>query len=113
MTEPGQDAMEPPTAVWVDQQPMQAQGFVRPVVMPAQTTSPWIALVCGLACWMVGGPLVAVPAIIFGLMGRREAREGRTANGGSATAGMWLGIVNLVFYGFLILVLLAGFSLWG
>jgi len=54
------------------------------------------ALVCGIASYLFLGWLTAIPAIIFGVKGRRAAREGRTQNGGMATTGLWLGIVNMV-----------------
>ena len=76
-------------------QPSFQYAFVPPAVVQAETQSPVIALVCGLVCWVVG-PLLAVPAVMFGVKGRREAREGRTTKGGMATAGLWLGGVNLV-----------------
>jgi type IV pilus assembly protein PilA len=62
----------------------------------AETKSPLIALVCGILSWCGLWLFTAIPAIIFGVKGRREAREGRTPNGGMATAGLWLGIANVV-----------------
>lgn len=59
--------------------------------------SPVAALVCGILSWVPGfGWFTAVPAIVLGVKGRRAAREGRTPNGGMATTGLWLGIVNMV-----------------
>jgi hypothetical protein len=75
--------------------------------LTVETKSPLIALVCGIVSWLGFGWFAAIPAIIFGVKGRRAAREGRTPNGGMATTGLWLGIANLVIGTFVFLLLLA------
>ena len=74
--------------------------------MPA-AKSPVAALVCGILAWLGFHWFTAIPAIILGVKGRRAAREGRTPNGGMATAGLWLGIVDLVVAPLVLAVLLA------
>jgi type IV pilus assembly protein PilA len=64
--------------------------------LSAESKLPLIALICGIVSWLGLWMFTAIPAIIFGVKGRREAREGRTPNGGMATAGLWLGVTNLV-----------------
>ena len=96
-------------------QPSFQYGFVPPVVQPVATKSAEIALVCGILSWVFFGAITAVPAVIFGVKGRREAREGRTPNGGMATAGLWLGAVNLVIFALFLgfcLILLAYLDSW-
>jgi hypothetical protein len=66
---------------------------VRPMPPPK---SPVAALVFGILSWCGFGWLAAIPAIVLGVKGRRAAREGRTPNGGMATAGIWLGATNMV-----------------
>ena len=61
-----------------------------------ETRSPQIALACGISGYVITSVFGAVLAIIFGIKGRREARAGLTTHGAMATAGLWLGISNLV-----------------
>ena len=63
---------------------------------PPASTAAVIALVCGILLCL--GPFTGVPAIIAGLIGRRAARQApETAGGGAmASAGLLLGILNLV-----------------
>ena len=129
MPELNQGPVEPPEPVWVPQEPVQDQPsaeqgsspppplgpaadtawtdqnvVAQPACTPAETASPWIALVCGVAFWglvfskmtfvlLVPFVLLPVAAIIFGVVGRRQARKGRTSRGWMATTGMLLGII--------------------
>lgn len=68
-------------------------GAGQPDALPL-AKSPVVALVCGLLAWVTFG-LTGPVAIVAGVKGRRAAREGRTPNGGMATAGLWLGIVSV------------------
>jgi hypothetical protein len=59
------------------------------------------ALVLGIlsivTCWLwyVGG-ILAILAIVFGVIGRQRAARGEASNRGSATAGLVTGVVGLV-----------------
>jgi Domain of unknown function (DUF4190) len=64
--------------------------------LPVEDKSPMISLICGIAAWLGLSLFTAIPAIIFGVKGRRAAREGRTRSGGMATAGLCLGITHMV-----------------
>jgi len=75
--------------------------------LSAESQSPLIALICGILSWCGFSWITAIPAIIFGVKGRREAREGRTRKGGMATAGLWLGVTNVVIGTFAFLFILA------
>jgi len=63
---------------------------------PPASTSAVVALVCGILLCL--GPFTGIPAIVAGLLGRKAAREFPQSVGGNgmATAGMVLGIVNLL-----------------
>jgi hypothetical protein len=63
------------------------------------------ALVFGFFSFICLGPLVGIPAIILGVMGRRAVDMGRANNRGIATAGMVLGIVGSVLSGFIIIMM--------
>jgi hypothetical protein len=91
-------------------------GLVPPDVMPAETNWPLMALVCGIFSYAGFGPTLGIPAIIFGVKGRREAREGSGTNQGMATAGLWLGIVNAVatvVAGIYLVLFVGGMLLYG
>ena len=45
--------------------------------------------------WFVG-PVLAILAIVFGVLGRGRARRGEATNRGTATAGVVTGVVSLV-----------------
>ena len=58
------------------------------------------ALVLGilgvLTCWtLVGGILLGLLAVVFGFLGRGRARRGEASNGGSALAGLILGVIAI------------------
>jgi hypothetical protein len=63
---------------------------------PPASTAAVVALVCGILLCL--GPFTGIPAIIAGVLGRRAAREfPHTVGGkGMATAGLMLGILNVV-----------------
>ena len=63
---------------------------------PPASTLAVVALVCGILICL--GPFTAIPAITAGALGRKAAREFPHSVGGSAmaTAGLVLGIVNIV-----------------
>ena len=53
------------------------------------------ALACGALSFIL--PLVlSIPAIVLGVMGRRAVKDGLASNRGTATAGLVLGVVNIV-----------------
>ena len=54
------------------------------------------ALVMGILQFVCLGPIGSILAIVFGVIGRKKAKQGLATNGGVATAGFWLGIVGLV-----------------
>lgn len=59
------------------------------------------ALVLGLLalvlCWtIIGGILLGLLALIFGLIGRARARRGEATNGGMSVAGLVLGVLGLL-----------------
>lgn len=53
---------------------------------------------------VVGGILLGVVAIAFGILARNRAKRGEASNGGQATAGLVLGILGVVLSGALIAV---------
>lgn len=63
---------------------------------PPASTAAVVALVCGILLCL--GPFTGLPAIVAGVIGRRAAREQPASVGGTgmATAGIVLGILNLV-----------------
>jgi hypothetical protein len=59
------------------------------------------ALVLGLLalvlCWtIVGGVILGILAVVFGLLGRARAKRGEATNGGLSVAGIVLGIIGLL-----------------
>lgn len=59
------------------------------------------ALVLGLFAlllsWtVIGGILLGILALVFGLLGRGRARRGQATNGGMSIAGLVLGVVGLL-----------------
>lgn len=63
---------------------------------PPASTAAVVALICGILLCL--GPFTGLPAIIAGFIARKSAREQPTTVGGSgmASAGIALGILNLV-----------------
>jgi hypothetical protein len=63
---------------------------------PPASTEAVVALVCGILLCL--GPFTGVPAIVAGFMARKAARHRPQAVGGigMATAGIVLGMLNLV-----------------
>jgi Flp pilus assembly pilin Flp len=56
-----------------------------------------IGIIALLTCWtVVGGVVLGLLAIIFGLVGRGRAKRGEATNGGAAMAGTVLGLLSLV-----------------
>ena len=72
---------------------------------PPASTLAVVALVCGILVCL--GPFTGIPAIIAGILGRKAARDSPQTLGGSgmATAGLVLGILNLILtvVGFVVL----------
>ncbi len=59
------------------------------------------ALVLGLLalvlCWtIIGGIVLGLLALVFGLLGRARVKRGQATNGGLAVAGIVLGIIGLL-----------------
>jgi hypothetical protein len=79
----------------------------KPPASPASV----LALVCGILLCL--GPLTGIPAIIAGFIGRSAAKKDPANVGGSgmATAGIILGIVNIIgwivyfFFAFVLVLL--------
>jgi hypothetical protein len=53
------------------------------------------ALVFGIVQFVCLPVIAAILAIVFGILGRKKAKQGLATNGGMATAGLILGIVGL------------------
>jgi ABC-type phosphate transport system permease subunit len=70
-------------------------GLPRGEQSPASTAAV-VSLVCGILLCL--GPFTGIPAIIAGVLGRKAARDFPESVGGSgmASAGLALGILNLV-----------------
>jgi hypothetical protein len=61
------------------------------------TTALVVGIIALITCWtVIGGVLFGLPAIIFGFVGRGRAKRGEASNGGSAIAGVILGLVSLI-----------------
>ncbi|WP_229053624.1 DUF4190 domain-containing protein [Aeromicrobium sp. Leaf350] len=100
--------------------PPQAYGYQQPMYpyYVQRTTSQkaiWamvlgIVSIFGTACFYIGGFAMGIPAIVLGVIARKEiaASNGQQEGGGFAVAGLVTGIVglvlNLLIVGFLILV---------
>jgi hypothetical protein len=78
---------------------------------PPASPAAVLALVCGILLCL--GPLTGIPAIIAGFIGRSAAKKDPNNVGGSgmATAGIILGIVNIIgwvvyiFFAFVLVLL--------
>jgi hypothetical protein len=79
----------PPGQQWVPQQPVQ-QG--QPAFAVVALVTGILGLLTSL-CWCLGLPL-CVAAIVFGILGRRQAIE-RGFSPAMATAGLVMGIVGV------------------
>jgi hypothetical protein len=68
------------------------------------------ALVCGILSLICCGIFAAIPAIILGVLGRREidASGGIVTGRGMATAGLVLGIIGIVLSVITVILLVAG-----
>ncbi len=56
-----------------------------------------LGLLAVLLCWtIVGGIVLGILALIFGLLGRGRAKRGEATNGGMSVAGIVLGIIGLL-----------------
>jgi len=74
---------------------------------PARNGFGTTALVLGIlaivtSITVVGGVLLGVLAVIFGLLGRGRARRGEATNGGLALAGVITGVIGILLAGALI-----------
>jgi hypothetical protein len=65
------------------------------------------SFVLSLVSFAYFGPILGVPAIILGALGRKATREGRCTSSGLATAGLVLGIISTVLYTTIWVALLA------
>lgn len=54
------------------------------------------ALVMGILQFVCLGPIGSILAIVFGVIGRKKAKQGLATNGSVATAGFWLGIAGVI-----------------
>jgi hypothetical protein len=78
---------------------------------PPASAASVLALVCGILLCL--GPLTGIPAIIAGFIGRSAAKKDPVNVGGAgmATAGIILGIVNIIgwvvyfFFAFILVLL--------
>jgi hypothetical protein len=73
----------------------------------ARNGSGTAALVLGIVavvlCWsVVGGIVLGILAVIFGIVGRGRANRGEATNRGSATAGIVTGVIGIILAGALI-----------
>ncbi|GAA1732911.1 DUF4190 domain-containing protein [Aeromicrobium alkaliterrae] len=88
--------------------PQQPYGYPQPMypyyaAAPTNQKAIWamvlgIVSIFGAACFYVGGFLMGIPAIILGVMARKEVArsQGRQEGGGFAVAGLVTGIIGLV-----------------
>jgi hypothetical protein len=65
------------------------------------------ALVFGIVQFVCLPVIASVLAIIFGILGRKKAKQGLATNGGMATAGLILGIVGLALSVISLIVMIA------
>lgn len=76
------------------------------------------ALIAGIlslpaAFTIFGGFILALVAIVLGIVGHRRARSGESTNGGMAIAGVVLGVLGIVLSAALIAVGIWGFNTFG
>jgi hypothetical protein len=56
-----------------------------------------LGLLALLLSWTaIGGIVLGIPAVIFGVLGRGRARRGEATNGGLSMAGIVLGVVGVL-----------------
>jgi hypothetical protein len=61
------------------------------------TTALVLGIIAIITSWVwFLGPVLAILAIVFGVIGRGRAKRGEATNGGTATAGVVTGVVSLV-----------------
>ena len=92
-----QQAYPPPSAQGYPAAPQYGAGYgASPygVVYPKNSLGIW-SLVLAIASFFTVGFLVAVPAVVLGVMGRRAADDGLADNRSQSTAGMVVGWVNI------------------
>ncbi|MFI5754155.1 DUF4190 domain-containing protein [Streptomyces sp. NPDC051569] len=67
-----------------------------------------ILSVCLFCLYGIGGVVLGVLALIFGVLGRKRVAQGQATNGGQARAGIILGSIGIV-----IGLVVAGLLVWG
>jgi len=99
--DPRDSGQYPPPGGYPQAQP--PAGYEQYQQYPAQPRNGFgvAALVLGLLAlllsWtIIGGILLGVPALIFGLLGRARAKRGEANNGGMSVAGVVLGVIGLL-----------------
>jgi hypothetical protein len=106
VTDQGQPADVPygqqSAAPWYGEQPPYGAGTSRNGIGTAALVVGILAVLASIT--VVGGILFGVVAIILGAIGRGRAKRREATNGGSATAGLVLGIVGLVLSAALVAV---------
>jgi heme/copper-type cytochrome/quinol oxidase subunit 2 len=56
-----------------------------------------IGIIALITCWtVIGGIVLGLLALVLGIVGRGRARRGEATNGGSAIAGVVLGLVSII-----------------
>lgn len=79
-------------------------GVVGLVLIPVGTVVFIVLAFAGFVC--------SIMAIVFGVLGKRAAREGRATNRGAAQAGFVLGIVGVVGGVLIVMLIVAFLALW-
>ncbi|MGO8956440.1 MAG: DUF4190 domain-containing protein [Streptosporangiaceae bacterium] len=111
--EPGQYPAQP------DPYPGQYAGYGSPVYQPQPfgRTNPLAigALVCGIGQFLlglliVGNILLAVPALVLGVVGLRQISTRGERGKGMAIAGVVLGALGIVYFGLVLILVVAGIS---
>ena len=88
------------------------KGFQSPQSMqPLPQGMAVTAMVCGILSLTLCGCVTAIPAVICGWIGMKQADQGQAGGKGMAVAGLIMGIVNLVLTGLVLVFYLAIFGL--
>jgi len=72
------------------------------------STMATVALVLGLASWVVGGLLTAIPGLIIGMMEMSAIDRGESPAAGRtfAQVGFWASLAHIIFSAFVLIVAL-------
>lgn len=68
------------------------------LVSADRSSAGMVAMILGIASLVIGGPLLAIPAIILGVKGRRLAAAGAAHNGNQATVGLVTGSISVAMF---------------